>query len=297
MSKGKLSIYSFYPLFAAFVWGMGFVAQIFASGAIEPFFYNAVRFTLGGIVLIPLIFIADKNRKENCVNSLLYGFLTGVILFSATSFQQIGLTLTKSAAKGGFFTALYAVLVPFLEALLFRKKFPKTVWLAAILSFLGLYCIFISSEGAKSLLNVTKGDVLLLINAFCYSFHIIYIDKVIDKVSPVLFAVTQFLTVGLCSAILCALTETPTLDAVKTSLIPILYGGIASVGCGYTLQIFSQKSRTPVLTSLLFSSESLFALLGGVIILGEKLTFFSLSGCLLILLSIILIQMIQARHK
>lgn len=296
MSRGKLSIYSFLPLGAAFVWGMGFTAQIFASGNIQPFFYNAVRFALGTLILIPLVVIMDKNIKSAWENTVIYGICAGIILCLGTSFQQIGLTLTKSAAKGGFFTSLYAVLVPFIEAAFFKKHFSKKVWTASLLSFLGLYCIFISSESAKSLLHVTTGDVLLIINALCYAFHIIYIDKKISAVSPVLFALVQFFTVSVLSFIICLVFETPSITAVKNSAVPILYGGIVSVGCGYTLQIFSQKSRTPVLTSLLFSSESVFALLGGVIIIGEKLSLLSFVGCTLILVSIVLIQIIQAKQ-
>ena len=296
MDKGKLSVYSFLPLGAAFVWGMGFTAQIFASGSIQPFFYNALRFALGGIALLPLVFLLDKNLKPTFKSTVKYGIAAGIILCMGASFQQIGLTLTQSAAKGGFFTALYAVLVPFIEAIIFKKRLSKKIYIASVLSFLGLFCIFISSESVKSLLQITFGDILLLINALCYAFHIIFIDRVINKVAPVLFAVVQFLTVSVLSGVICLVFETPNVEAIRNSCIPIIYGGLVSVGCGYTLQVFSQKSRTPVLTSLLFSAESVVALLGGVVILKEKLSLMSVTGSVLILISIILIQLIQAKQ-
>ena len=231
MSKGKLSVYSFLPLGAAFVWGMGFTAQIFASGSIQPFFYNALRFALGGIALLPLVFLLDKNVKATFKSTVKYGIAAGVILCMGASFQQIGLTLTQSAAKGGFFTALYAVLVPFIEAIIFKKRLSKKIYIASVLSFLGLFCIFISSESVKSLLQITFGDLLLLINALCYAFHIIFIDRVINKVSPVLFAVVQFLTVSILSGVICLVFETPNVEAIRNSYIPIIYGGLVSVGC------------------------------------------------------------------
>ncbi len=291
IKKSKLSVYSFLPLLAAIVWGFGFVAQVSGIESVPPIFYNGVRFILASIVLIPLFIILDrKTYKTTIINTIKYGSIAGIFLCIAASIQQFGLVLTSSAAKGGFFTSLYAIFISIGEFLIFKKKISKYVWISVFVSIVGLLLICLGSDGDITNFTVTAGDLVLLLCAVAFAAHIIFIDKVIEKVSPVLFSIVQFFTVGIISLIYSLIFEDPTLSAIKSAGIPILYGGVVSCGIGYTLQIFSQKSRTPILTGIMFSTESAFALLGGALILHERLNAVSILGCVLVLFSVVLSQ-------
>ena len=292
-SNSKLTIYSFLPLLAAIMWGFGFVAQVSGIESIPPIFYNAVRFIMAGLVLIPLTLFIEKKYTQTIKNTIRYGIFAGLFLCVASSIQQFGLVLTSSAAKGGFLTSLYAIFVSLGEFIFFKRKIKINTWIAVFISVVGLFLIFIGSDTSSITLTITRGDLVLLLCAVAFACHIIFIDKVIDKVRPILFASTQFLTVGILSLIYSLLFEDPTLSSIKNAYIPLLYGGLVSCAGGYTCQVLSQKSKTPILTGILFSTESMFALLGGAILLNERLSSVALIGCALILLSVILSEIVQ----
>lgn len=296
-TSSKFSFYSILPLVTAMVWGFGFVAQVSGAESVPPVFFNAVRFTLGGLILIPVAALLDKKDKDFRETTKL-AFYGGCILFLASTFQQLGLAYTGSAAKGGFITALYAIMVPILEFCFFKKKVSVSLWISVLLSIIGCFLIFRGSDTTgESLLHITKGDVLLLINAFLFAVHIIYVDRVVDKIRSVTYASAQFLTVGVFSLIFAFVFEEPTFEAIKDGLIPILYGAIGSCAIGFTLQIFAQRSKTPVLTGIMFSTEGMFALLGGAIILKERLSPLSIIGSLLILSAVILSEVSKITKK
>ncbi len=271
----------------AFIWGVAFVAQSVGMEYVGPFTFNACRFLIGGIVLIPCILLFGKKNKrkepKNQKTAVVGGICCGSILFAASSFQQFGVAST-TVGKAGFITALYIVIVPLLGIFL-RKRLPWSVWVSVVLAIIGMYLLCMT-EGLK----VGKGDIYVFVCAICFSFHILVIDYFSPKTDGVLMSCIQFFTAGIISAIMMLIFENPELSAIFAAWAPILYAGIMSCGVAYTLQVVAQKNTDPVLASLILSLESAFSLLAGWVILGQKLSPKELGGCGLVFCAIILAQ-------
>ncbi len=271
----------------AFIWGVAFVAQSVGMEYVRPFTFNACRFLIGGIVLIPCIVLFGKKNKrkepKNQKTAVVGGICCGSILFAASSFQQFGVAST-TVGKAGFITALYIVIVPLLGIFL-RKRIPWSVWVSVVLATIGMYLLCMT-EGLK----VGKGDIYVFVCAICFSFHILVIDYFSPKTDGVVMSCVQFFTAGIISAIMMLIFENPKLSAVFAAWAPILYAGILSCGVAYTLQVVAQKNTDPVLASLILSLESAFSLLAGWVILGQKLSPKELGGCGLVFCAIILAQ-------
>ncbi len=271
---------------AALFWGFSFVFQSISSSLIGSFTFNCLRFALGGLALIPVIMILQKKGivdKSKLKISLIGGVCCGLAISAASVVQQIGIGLT-SAGKGGFLTALYIIIVPFLSILL-GKKLSKSVVIAALFALVGLYFISI-----KTGFTLEKGDIYLIICALLFAVHILIIDHFNAKnadgtiLSCVQFFVASILTFpGM-------LLEHPEITLIKQALIPILYAGIMSCAVAYTFQIIGQKYVSATKSSIILSLESVFSALGGALILSERLTGRELFGCALVFLGVILAQ-------
>ena len=219
---------------------------------------------------------------------LLASLAAGFVLFAASALQQSGVMLTGDAGKSGFITGLYTVLVPILCALLFRMKTTPNIWLGAVLATAGLYLISVTN----GLSSVSLGDLLLFIGAFFWAGHIIVIDRMGGSLSSLRFACLQFLFCGIFSMITAFLFEEPILmENVRGAAIPLAYCALMSTGVAYTLQIVGQKfASNPTLAAIIFSLESVFAALGGMLLLNERMTVQGYIGCLLIFAGIVLSQ-------
>ena len=223
-------------LTAAFIWGTAFVAQSKGMDYVAPFTYNAVRTLIGGVVLIPMVFLfGQKSRRKVSENnnkiSFIGGIICGLVLFAASSFQQLGISLT-SAGKAGFITALYVVIVPVIS-IIFGQKSNLKMWLCAFTAIIGFYLLCIK-EGFR----LSKGDLYVLICAVFYSVHIIVIDHFNSKgAEPVKMSCVQFFTAGSIMMICMFIFESPALSAVWAAKYTILYAGVMSCGVAYTLQI------------------------------------------------------------
>ena len=285
---------------AALIWGFAFVAQSAGMEYVGPFTFNAVRCTIGAIVLVPvaLLFKPDNSALEKAENRntgntwltrnktlLLGGTLCGIFLGVATNLQQIGI-MTTSVGKAGFLTALYIVLVP-IAGLFFKKKCGVAVWIGVVCSFAGLYLLCMT-EGSFQL---ATGDLLLLGCAVVFTGHILVIDYFAPKVNGVWMSCIQFLVAGIISAVPMLFTETPTWESIFAAKLPILYAGVMSCGVAYTLQILGQKNYNPTIAVLILSLESCFSVLGGFLILHEALSVRELCGCGLMFIAIILAQL------
>ena len=93
------------------------------------------------------------------------------------------------------------------------------------------------------------------------------------------------------------LVEKPTISQLLDGLLPILYAGVLSSGVGYTLQIIGQKTVDPTIASLIMCMESVFAVLTGVILLGEQMTAREGAGCVLMFTAVVLAQLSTAMKK
>jgi drug/metabolite transporter (DMT)-like permease len=284
-------------LLAAAIWGFGFVAQRLGMNFLEPFAFNAARFLLGALSLVPLIWWLYRSRQSRNIvatatgeppthnrNSMAKaGIMSGGVLFIAATFQQFGLVYT-TAAKAGFITGLYLILVPILGILL-KHTTGLTTWLGAALALSGLYLLSINDD-----LTMSTGDTLLFIGALFWAFHILTIDHFSGRVDPIQLSAFQFALCGVASLGVSLLIETPTLGAVIDGWQPILYAGLVSVGLAYTLQVVAQVNANPAHAAIIMSLEAVFAAIGGVWLLDETLSARAWLGCGLMMAGMLLSQ-------
>ena len=292
---------SFLLLLTAIIWGSAFVAQSVGMEHVEPFTFTFTRSIIGGVVLIPVIILLRKTdsvtmRRDSQGKDFagikgitkyewLGGICCGIALCAASNFQQIGM-LHTTVGKAGFITALYVVIVPIL-GLFLRKRVPALIWFCVVLSVAGLYLLCMP-KGAFSL---AQGDVLVLICALLFSFHILIIDYFSPKGDGVVISCIQFFVCGILSGIIMLFVENPTFANIMDAKWSILYAGALSSGVAYTLQVVAQKGVNPTVASLILCLESVVAVLAGWIILGDKLTSRELAGCILMFVAIVLAQL------
>ena len=270
-------------LLTAAIWGLGFVAQRAGMAYIGPFAYNAARFALGTAALEALLRRRARPQGPTGRSSWWHGWLLGGLLFTAASLQQIGLVST-TAGKAGFITGLYVVLVPLLSSLAGRKV-RAAVWVGAGLAVAGLYLLSVTDAW-----RVERGDVLVLGSAFFWALHVLAVDRFVGHHDSLRLAAHQFWVVAVWSAGVALVGEQPSWAGLWAALPAILYGGLVSVGVGYTLQVVAQRHAEPGLAAIILSLEAVFALLGGVILLGETLTSRGLLGAGLMLAGMVLAQ-------
>lgn len=281
-------------LTAAAIWGLAFVAQRVGMDHLGPFTFNGIRFALGGLSLLPLIWFFRRQPPvappTGRLPVLPVGVVAGLILFTAASLQQVGI-LDTTAGKAAFITCLYIVLVP-LAGLLMKRRISRSVWLGCGLSLAGLYLLCIRED-----FTIGQGDLLELIGALFWTVHILYIDQVSRRVDTLKLAAIQFATCSALSAVVAVATETAaTAEAVLAAAVPLLYGGFGSVGVAYTLQIIGQKNASPAHAALVLSLETVFAAVGGFLILNEILGNRELAGCALMLAGMLLSQYKNLRY-
>lgn len=268
----------------AFIWGTSFVSQRIGMNYLEPFTFNGVRSIIGGLTLIPFILFFRSNENYQRKELITGGVLCGILLFAATSMQQIGIQYT-TAGKAGFITAFYIVLVP-IYGIFLKKKTGLKVWIAVAIALLGLYFLCITEK-----FTIGKGDIYIFICALIFACHILVIDYFSPKVSGIKMSCIQFLVCGIISIPFMFILETPKISAMTTGILPLLYSGIFSCGIAYTLQILGQKNANPAIASLIMSLESCFSVLSGWLILGERMSAKESAGCVLMFAAIIIAQL------
>ena len=271
----------------AAIWGFAFVAQVQGMEFMGAFTFGGVRFAIGTLSLLPVILLFERGRGRpgEAKQTLLYGSLAGVVLFAASTLQQYGILLTNSAGKSGFITGLYTVLTPIFSIALGKKPSLLT-GLGALSAFAGLY--FLSAPEGFG--RVGLGDGLLVAGAVFWTFHIMVVDAYAPRLRPIRFSAVQFAVCAILSLISMAIFEQPTVGAIWAGRVPLLYGALLSVGVAYTLQIVGQRHVEPSKAAIVFSLESLFAALGGFLLLREVLGWKQYLGGALMFLGIILSQ-------
>lgn len=294
-------------LLAAFIWGLSFVAQSEGMKYIGPFAFIGIRSMLAGISLAVFLAIRslvsgkkkqakevqEKSRdaKEKRKTLLAGGICCGLVLFVATMLQQVGILHTNEPGKAGFITALYLILVP-IAGIFFRKKIGIKVWIAVVLAVCGMYLLCIT-EGFR----IATGDLYLLGCAVVFTVHILVIDHFSPKTDGVGMSCIQFLVCGVIAMTGMFLTETVELSHILSAWLPLVFSGVFSGGVAYTLQIVAQKDTEPAIATLLMSLESVFAVFGEWLILGQFLTAREFGGCALMFVGIILSQLPERMEK
>jgi len=278
------------PIIAAFIWGMAFVAQSKCADLVEPFTMNAIRAIIAfGFLLVMFLAVRrmeEKNGHKKPIpwkQAIKGGTLCGIFLATATNLQQFGIIGT-SAGKAGFITSCYIVFVPVL-GIFVKKKCPLNVWISVIIAAFGLYFLCVK-EGFK----VAPSDVYVMICSVMFAIHIMVIDKYTAEVGGILLSMIQFLVVSVISAVFMLIFEKPDSVNIMKCMSSLVYLGIFSSGVAYTLQIIAMKGANPAVVSLLLSFESVFAAIGGALLLHEKLGVQELIGCALMFCAVILAQ-------
>jgi drug/metabolite transporter (DMT)-like permease len=283
-------------LLTAIIWGMAFVAQRLGMEHVGPFTYNAVRFGLGSVTLAPLIALR-RNRAAAMTpasaphpngglrqwGAIPAGLIAGGILFFGASFQQTGL-VTTTAGKGGFITGLYVVLVP-LAGLFWGQRARWSAWAGATLSVIGLFLLSVTDA-----FTIERGDLLVLIGAFFWAAHVQVVGLLSPRTDPFRFSCVQFAVCSLLCAAGAAATEEVTLAGIRAAAWPILYGGVMSVGIAFTLQVVAQRRAPAAHAAIILSLETVFAAIGGGLVLGESLGARGAAGCAIMFAGMIVSQ-------
>lgn len=293
---------AFILLLAAIIWGIAFVAQTTGGDAVGPYSFNCIRSFIGAAVLIPVIKFMDAKKigvggpktKEDKRHLLIGGVCCGICLASASIFQQLGLFLGTAAGKAGFLTTCYIIMVPIL-GLFLKKHCGWNIWIAVVITLFGLYLLCINDG-----FLMQTSDIYVLLCSVLFSLQIMCVDHFVVKCDPVRLSQLQFLTAGIISMpFMIMLDIQHSMEGFKMWLpslmsgdawIALLYAGVMSSGVAYTLQMVGQKGFNPTIASLIMSLESVFSVLAGWLLLGQKLSGKELFGCLLIFIAVIFSQ-------
>ena len=273
----------------AAIWGFAFAAQREGAQYVGAFSFNAARFSLGALSLLPVMAVLRSRtttpfRTPSPRLTLAWGAAAGLVLFSASTLQQVGIE-TTTAGKASFITGLYIVLVPVLGLALGHRTNART-WTGVVLAVAGLWLLsFVPG------FSLVAGDGLVLIGAFFWAIHILVIDRANLDVDPLQLSAVQFGTTAALSAIAAVATEARPFAGLGDAVVPVLYAGLISVGIAYTLQVVAQQWAKPAHAALILSLETVFGAVGGALVLGERMTARGYAGSLLILAGIMVSQL------
>ena len=279
-------------LLVATIWGFAFVAQRLGLEHLGPFGFNASRFLLGALSLLPLLFFIRPGAEHRPVEIAKYGALAGFVLFAGASFQQVGLLYT-TAGNAGFITGLYIIFVPLLGIFL-RQRTSAATWLGGAFAVTGLYLLSV-----HELNSINPGDLLQLCGAVCWATHVLLIARLAPQLDNLRLAIAQFMVCALLSLITALLFEQESflLANIHQAWTAIAYAGLISVGIAYTLQIVAQRDAPPAHAAIIMSLEAVAAALGGWWILDEQLSLIGLIGCGFMLAGMLLSQLPSMRRR
>ena len=278
-------------LLAAAIWGFAFVAQREGMETMGPFLFNTARFFIGTVFLLPIVWYlskknkSQKNKETSTKKLLLAGFIAGLFLFLAASFQQVGIQYT-TAGKAGFITGLYIFFVP-LIGIFFGQRTGSGTWLGAFIALIGLYLLSINKD-----FSIAQGDLFQLICAIFFAAHILVIGYVAKSMDPLKLSLIQYFVSAVLSFFIAIAIEVITWEMIVDTAIPLLYAGIMSIAIGYTLQVVAQQHAKSSHAAIILGLEGAFAVLGGWLILDENLSTRGLLGCGLMLLGMFLSQLL-----
>lgn len=284
-------------LLTAFIWGSAFVAQSLGARTLQGFTFNALRCLFALLFLIPVLLIRDGRRRKNLPegdmyayvgakkNSIIFGVPLGVLLCLGSNLQQFAMDYT-TPGKVAFITALYMILVPLIGKL-FGRRSSALLWLSVLVSMVGLYFLTIGKDGFS---KINFGDVLALLCAVAFCFHILLVDYASGKTDVIALSAVQFSVAGVVSAVLMVIFESLTFADFKMGLLPVVYAGVLSSGVAYTLQIVGQKHTEPTLAGLIMCAESVFGVLTAMVVLKQIPTVRETIGIVLMLAAIVSAQ-------
>ena len=280
----------------AFIWGFAFVAQVSGANYVEPFTFNAIRFIIGTLSLIPVVLFFEKGKSEPKVRKKTFfaSLISGSVLFAASMLQQFGVQYTRSAGLAGFITGLYTVLVPIACFILFKSKVALYKWLGAICAVAGLFLLCYKPEEG---LSFGIGELVLFIGAFFWAAHVISVDRLGKDVRSLHFAWGQFAVCSVLCIVSMFIFEEPNFESIYLAKWSLLYCGIPSVAVAYTLQIVAQKRCDPTVAVIILSTESVFSAVGGVMFGIDSISLIGYIGCAFIFCGIVVSQINIEKKK
>ena len=294
MSK-TLSLFS--ALLCTFIWGTTFIAQDTGMDDIGPFTFNAVRFFVGFLAIVPLAFLFEVKKfksefKLDFKTFVIFSFLIGLSLFLGSALQQVALLYTD-VANAAFFTIFYVPMVPIIIFLFKKKSIHWSVWPSVVLCLIGGYLLTNFYDA-----TVRLGDTLVVLGALFWSTHIIFTGIIVTKYNlPLTLGAIQTLLVALFSFIIGLIYEEFIIENILNEIDSILYAGILSGGFAFVLQIYAQKNITPAPAAIIFSLEGVFATIAAWILLNQILGINNLLGCFFILSGVLLSQLLPLIKK
>lgn len=289
MSK-SMSLLS--ALLCTFIWGTTFIAQDTGMDKIGPLTFNATRFFIGFLSILPFALLFEKKKitKEINNNKRLFFkllFWIGLFLFLGTYLQQTALLYTD-VANAAFFTIFYVPMVPIILFFFYSKSIHWSIWPSVLFCIVGVYLL---SDFTNA--TIRLGDTLVILCALFWSLHIIFIGNFIKNFNlPLFFGALQALVVSFFSIIFALFFETITVVNILNESVSIIYAGVLSGGIAFTLQIYAQKNIPSAPAAIIFSLEGVFATIAAWIILNQILGLNNVIGCTLILFGVLFSQLL-----
>ena len=284
-------------LITTFIWGTAFIAQDTGMDNIGPLTFNAARFFVGFVTVLPIALLVERGKIIENINLdkklfFKYLFLMSLSLFFGTYLQQTSLLYTN-IANAAFFTVFYVPLVPIILFIIYKIKVHWSIWPSILLCIIGVYFL---SDFSNS--EILIGDSLVILCSVFWALHIIFAGKFMEKFDiPIFFAALQAILVGIYSLLFALLFEEINLTNILLENYSIIYAGFLSGGIAFTLQMYAQKNIEEAPAAIIYSLEGVFAALAGWIILNQMLDFSNILGCFIILIAVILSQITPSFKK
>jgi len=279
-------------LLCTFIWGTTFIAQDTGMDNIGPFTFNAVRFFVGFLAIVPLAFLFEVKKfksefKLDFKTFVTLSILIGLSLFLGSALQQVALLYTD-VANAAFFTIFYVPMVPIIIFLFKKKSIHWSVWPSVALCLIGGYLLTNFHDA-----TIRLGDSLVVLGALFWSTHIIFTGMIVTKYNlPLTLGAIQTLIVALFSFVIGIIYEEFIIENILNEIDSILYAGILSGGFAFVLQIYAQKNITPAPAAIIFSLEGVFATIAAWFLLNQILGVNNLLGCFFILSGVLLSQLL-----
>lgn len=277
-------------LLCTMFWGFAFVAQKSAMGTMGPLSFAGVRYILGGLLVLPLALGEWKRRKVTLTraNWMLIGVLC-FAFFMGSWLQQAGLAST-TATNAGFLTGLYVFFVPLIGLVFLRVRPHPIVYVGVPLALVGIY--FLNGGGISSF---NQGDWLIVLSAVFWAMHVLSLGHIAKETGlPIFVSAISFIVAGVVALAIAVPTEAPTLTQISGVWGQLAYAAVLSTAVGFTLQAVGQQYVPPANAAIILSAESLFAALGGAVVLGDRLPAVGYAGAALLFVAIVLVEAVPA---
>lgn len=284
-------------IIAAMIWGITFIVQSEGAKHIEPFFFNAVRFWIGALFILPISLLRSKidtgkatfwKESDNKKVTVTGAFVDSIAIFLGVGLQQLGIAYT-SPGKAGFLVSLSIIFVPLIGIALGNKIKPAQ-WIGVVAALFGVSLLSLNEN-----LQINIGDMLMIGSAFFLAINTIisgYYNKTVESLK---YTLLRFVFAAIICSIISFITEEVNKEMVINALPSILFAGIVSSGIGYTLQSIGQIHLNDLTTALILSLESVFGVLFAWILIGQTLTLKELLGCAIVFVSVIYVQLIEGK--